>query len=304
MNNSLLAINELKEKYNIQPDLESINMMLNADLGFEDIVYFSVQEHYGKLLIKEKSEKSRNRLYAEAYEVFSKLQYSRGNLSQGITPALVALTLPYLSNVEILEIGPGSGEYIRQVADRVKTYSFIEPSKTSFDIIKSNQQLLKRIKHKFNGSIHEAKFPDNSFDLVFSNDVYEHLHPSDADAMLKIIYKSLRKGGIAIIVSSNKNFGPFDGTRIYAGKGSVARGLHINETSYRELTSKFREAGFVTMKSPFMPISKYNKIAKINWAICKFLFLRNATWKIIIEEKLKLLVDFFSTKAVIIIAEK
>jgi SAM-dependent methyltransferase len=53
-------------------------------------------------------------------------------------------------------------------------------------------------------------FDGDSVDLVFSNQLMEHLHPDDASAQLQEIYRVLRNGGSYICVTPNRANGPHD----------------------------------------------------------------------------------------------
>jgi ubiquinone/menaquinone biosynthesis C-methylase UbiE len=57
-------------------------------------------------------------------------------------------------------------------------------------------------------------FPDNSFDGVFMNEVFEHVE--DEDETLREVYRMLRPGGILVLISPNRGF-PFEGHTMHIG---------------------------------------------------------------------------------------
>ncbi len=278
--------------------------MSDANLNVEDIIYYSVQEFYGGLLKNESCADVRNEIYKEAYEIFTNLQFHRGNIAQGIDENIIEFILPLVKGKEIIEVGPGSGVFVNRVISDLKSYSFVEPSRESAEIMLSNSSIIKKIRHHAISSIVNADLPSNSFDTFYCNDVYEHLHVEDAQCMLRRAHNLLRDKGKIIIIASNKHFGPFDGTQKYVGKGAPARGLHINETSYRELCQLLKKTGFNPTWSPLAPISIYNRVARKSEKLAFKALMKPAWIKVIIEEKIKFLGRYFSTQAVIIIAEK
>jgi SAM-dependent methyltransferase len=63
----------------------------------------------------------------------------------------------------------------------------------------------------------EIPFPDNSFDGVFMNEVFEHV--ADERETLEEIHQLLRPGGLLIIISPNRGF-PFEGHSVHIGRWS------------------------------------------------------------------------------------
>ena len=83
--------------------------------------------------------------------------------------------------------------------------------------------------------------PAGSIDVAYSNQLMEHLHPDDALEQLANIRRGLRPGGVYYCITPSRISGPHD---ISVYFDHVARGLHLKEYSYRELTDLFRRAGF------------------------------------------------------------
>lgn len=83
--------------------------------------------------------------------------------------------------------------------------------------------------------------PPGSVDVVYSNQLMEHLHPDDAAEQLRNIYTALRPGGIYACVTPNRLNGPHDISR---GFDATATGLHLKEYTNGELDGLFRAAGF------------------------------------------------------------
>lgn len=80
-----------------------------------------------------------------------------------------------------------------------------------------------------------------SIQLAYSNQLMEHLHPDDAQAQLSEIARVLAPGGRYYCSTPSRASGPHDISRYF---GYEARGFHLKEYDYAELTRLFRAAGF------------------------------------------------------------
>ena len=83
--------------------------------------------------------------------------------------------------------------------------------------------------------------PPGGADIIYSNQLMEHLHPEDALEQLRNIHAALAPGGRYLCVTPNRLTGPHDISRYF---GEEARGFHLKEYSARELMALFRQAGF------------------------------------------------------------
>jgi SAM-dependent methyltransferase len=83
--------------------------------------------------------------------------------------------------------------------------------------------------------------PAATADVVYSNQLMEHLHPDDAAEQLRNVAQALRRGGRYICITPNRISGPHD---ISSSFDAVARGFHLKEYTYRELAVLLRRAGF------------------------------------------------------------
>jgi SAM-dependent methyltransferase len=80
-----------------------------------------------------------------------------------------------------------------------------------------------------------------SVDLVYSNQLMEHLHPDDATEQVRNIRRALAQGGMYVCITPNRLSGPHDVSQYFA---DTAQGFHLREYTIRELRSLFLEAGF------------------------------------------------------------
>jgi ubiquinone/menaquinone biosynthesis C-methylase UbiE len=82
---------------------------------------------------------------------------------------------------------------------------------------------------------------DASVDLVFSDQLMEHLHPDDALDQLKEVARVLKRGGKYFCITPSRMTGPHDITRYF--DAPEPQGLHLKEYTFAELDKLFCEAG-------------------------------------------------------------
>ncbi|MBI5925027.1 MAG: class I SAM-dependent methyltransferase [Aquabacterium sp.] len=289
-----------------QVDLERVahQRMVEAGFGLSEMAYFAVQEYYGRRLKSTADAAVRELLYREAYGKFTRLQVQKGSVDQGVTPSVVALARPLMEERDVLEIGSGNGGFAHQVMDIVSSYSFIEPSVDAAEYLINRIKPLGAPKHVIVGTVALLGAVQDEFDVIYCNDVYEHLHPDDAAAMVEACARKLRRSGRLILIASNKHFGPFDGTERYLGKGVPAAGLHINETSYRELAMQLKANGFSKVCSPPMPMSLYARLPQVIRRRMAWPWLVDARLKVLFESRWRFMAPYMATTSVVVVAER
>jgi SAM-dependent methyltransferase len=93
--------------------------------------------------------------------------------------------------------------------------------------------------HLFDGLV-IPHFPEKA-NVIYSNQVMEHLHPEDALEQLSAIYHALDEKGIYICVTPNRLTGPHDISRHF---DPVPTGFHLKEYTNTDLAALFSKAGF------------------------------------------------------------
>ena len=91
----------------------------------------------------------------------------------------------------------------------------------------------------------ELRVPAGSVNVVFSNQLLEHLHPDDALEQLRSIHAVLAPGGTYVCVTPNRLYGPRDVSGYFDER---ATGLHLHEYSVREVLALFTAQGFVNVR--------------------------------------------------------
>jgi ubiquinone/menaquinone biosynthesis C-methylase UbiE len=99
----------------------------------------------------------------------------------------------------VLDVGCGSGDFSRRVADKVETDNIC-----GLDIVEKSVANARE-KNAINAFVADCEnpfpFADSSFDIVVSNQVIEHL--GNTDNFIKEIYRILRRGGLCILSTPN-----------------------------------------------------------------------------------------------------
>ena len=156
--------------------------------------------------------------------------------------SLVALLRPYLRrDADFVEIGPGSGCALSlEVCRHVRHVTAIDVS-TEISRVESHPA---NFTHVIYDGI-DINQPPGSADIVFSNQVLEHLHPNDAVRQIDDIHRALRPGGVFLFTVPNRLSGPGDISKYFDTR--AATGFHLREYSHWELRRILKAAGFSTI---------------------------------------------------------
>jgi SAM-dependent methyltransferase len=184
----------------------------------------------------------RRQLYGPLYdELFSSLDDHPQHTAQSETWSLrvtrqLRLLRPYLDRrARFVEIGCGdaavsiaAAQIVREAVGVDVTGALLPTQRPSnFTFVKTDGVGLA--------------IASESVDLVYSNQLMEHLHPEDALEQLREIRRILRPGGHYVCITPSRVTGPHDVSRYFDYE---ATGFHISEYDYRSLRSTFRVAGF------------------------------------------------------------
>lgn len=212
--------------------------------------FAKLQEHYQleKNLaekLKSAAREERQTLYSSLYdEMFEKIPFHpqikrKRSVSDSMREVNRKMNLVerFLKpDISFVEIGPGDCNFSIAVCPKVSSVKALDVSKTithQEDLPKNFELVL------FDGC--SIPLDDESIDLVYSNQLLEHLHPEDADIQLRDVLRILRPGGLYICITPNRLSGPHDVSQYF---DPIATGFHLKEYSYTELKSSFEKAGF------------------------------------------------------------
>ena len=156
----------------------------------------------------------------------------------------------------VLEVGCDRGDVLMALAERDRICTGIEISE---HMLKLCNKLDIKV---FYGSADSLDFPSGSFDVVFSQEVLEHLHPEDVPMHIAEAFRVLRSNGILAVETPNRRTGPQDISR---GSTRVAEGLHLKEWTVRELIQMFQKAGFVKVRGLLAPQFIARRSEAVHW---------------------------------------
>ena len=222
--------------------------------------YDQVRQHYEieKELanrLRSASKEQRRHLYTDLYnELFIRVphhpQHAR-KASPVETATVVGFQKRFIerfltADSMFMEIGPGDCSVSKEISKLAKKVYAVD---VSSEITKNPE-----LPSNFNLIISDGTSVDvdgGSIDVVYSNQLMEHLHPDDAIDQLKNIYKALCRGGVYICITPNRLTGPHDVSKYF--QDEVATGFHLKEYTTNEMNKMCMEVGFAEFRV-YIPI--------------------------------------------------
>lgn len=229
--------------------------------------------------LRNSSKEERRVLYSAVYDELNRRApwHRRATLAQRVTSAALkraaASQMRLLQSFVkpedvVLEIGPGDFELAMEVAKRVKKVYVVDVTSERVKKI----ILPKNVEFRLSDGS-SLPVPMQSINIVYSNQVMEHLHPDDASDQLQNIVGVLVPRGKYICITPNRIAGPHDISKYF---DEVATGLHLKEYTVTEVADMLRRTGFSKVKtflsykgyivSPLLPVTPF---AWIEWILEK-----------------------------------
>lgn len=236
------------------PDLERFSQSVN--ISTENLVKaFEIEKTFHHRVLEEPSFAKRQELYRNVYRTVHTI-YGKNSSPPGQGPnpkdKLANLFRKELANNSILEVGCGEGHFLESVA-RLIPHRELVGLDISINPYATNLPEIEFITSdiiQFNIG--------RRFDVVFSDQVLEHIAPADLKQHLGSVRNALNDGGTYVVNLPNRLFGPSDVTRIvdfsYTGR-ICAQGTHLNESTYNDLIPQLVAAGFDDFRT-ILPIPK------------------------------------------------
>lgn len=152
----------------------------------------------------------------------------------------------------IYEIGSGKGGLISFLADLGYDCRGTEITRVRGEKLLSESPMSTNLSWGISDGVHLDRFePPETYDVVVSDQVIEHLHPDDLESHLRSVQAILRKGGRYIFNTPNSYTGPHDVSRVF-NRGE-AEGMHLKEYTCREMIEIASSAGFGFMRYGLIP---------------------------------------------------
>lgn len=219
--------------------------MLLARRSIEKIRHhYRIEKNLAQRLMSSQAEE-RTSLYSDLYdELFRQvpdhpqlMEKNDGKLEGRRVKAQTRLLRPLLNKDTVfLEVGAGGCALAKAISDLVKHCFAVDVSQE----ICADVEFTEHFQFKqSNGT--SIPVPDHSVDLVYSNQLMEHLHPDDAIAQLHNVYRVLKPGGRYVCVTPSRLSGPHDVSQHF---DDTATGFHLREYTNSELVKLFQQVGF------------------------------------------------------------
>jgi len=158
-------------------------------------------------------------------------------------------------DAQILEIGGGAGNCAKKISEKGFSVTCIDLSDER--VIQAKQEACTNIRFQ-EGDATILEFPSEEFDVVYSHQMIEHLHPDDVLRHFKEVYRVLKKGGFYYFTTPNRLWGPFDISRLFGFQ--IAGGMHLKEYTYKEINTILKNSGFLVWESPIIHPYISNKL--------------------------------------------
>lgn len=219
---------------------------------------FEIEKVFHEQILDEESFEKRQEMYQNVYNTVHPIYgKDKTDIQQGKNPKdkIVRLFRNELEGKSILDLGCGEGYFLESILRQLKYESLVGVD-VSIPALSKHHKGIEFIVSNI------IRFDLNrQFDIVFSDQVLEHIAPADLPMHLASVRSSLKSGGLFIVNLPNRLFGPGDVTRIidfsYTGQ-TKAQGTHLNESTYGELISILEHNGFHDFRTVFpVPKLKY-----------------------------------------------
>jgi 2-polyprenyl-3-methyl-5-hydroxy-6-metoxy-1,4-benzoquinol methylase len=218
----------------------------SRDIGIpkENLVEaFEIERDFHKKILLENDRQKRKQMYREVYERVHLIYGKSSNTVKTQNPKdrIVRLFRKELEGKSILDVGCGEGYFLISVASQLDHKKLVGVD-ISTSVLPKNQKDIQFI----NADIVDFDLSEQ-FDVVFCDQVLEHIAPLDLPIHLSSVRNALKPDGTFIILMPNKLFGPYDVTRIvdYTYTGQLdAMGTHLNESTYTEMIPILKQYGF------------------------------------------------------------
>jgi len=216
---------------------------------------FKIEKIFHKKILEEESFEKRQEMYHDVYNtvhpIYGKNKTNIQQNNNNPKDKTVRLFRKELEGKSILDVGCGEGYFLESITKKINHKKLVGID-VSIPPLSKHHPDIKFI------SANIVRFNINDqFDVVFSDQVLEHIAPDDLIYHLSSINSALKSNGLFIIIMPNRLFGPSDVTRIidfsYTGKTN-AQGTHLNESTYGELIPLLKQHGFQNFRT-VLPLS-------------------------------------------------
>jgi SAM-dependent methyltransferase len=250
-------IRRYKKNYNIHPEANVTEQMILAHWELErqltlELLQSTAENRWDTF------ERCYTRLYAE----LDWLNHLVGQAIPTPPPERFGIWIEAIGSPpkSIYEIGSGKGELISYLAQNGFDCKGTEITRERGQ--KHLAQPQANLSWGISDGVHLDNFePPETYDVVVSDQVIEHLHPEDLDAHLKSVHRILKQGGRYLFCTPHRYTGPHDVSRVF--KIDLPKGMHLKEYTYQELVEAINRAGFKRIYFAFIPRSLHKLLLSL-----------------------------------------
>jgi 2-polyprenyl-3-methyl-5-hydroxy-6-metoxy-1,4-benzoquinol methylase len=223
------------------------------------------REFARQIVASAKGSAARSRATCQAYDTVTRIlahvqQSTSRPLVMGMHPRYGRLVLDLLrhqrrrgQSARFFEIGYGTGMLLKIIADGGFPVAGIEVSDAM------RQKAIAEVGPKHAAGLHLGEFltcgallADGPWNMVYWNDVFEHIPPDEIGDWLRRIHEMLAPGGQLVTITPNWHRRPSDVTAAICPPRTEAAGLHLKEYSLVEVSDMLRRAGFARVATPLV----------------------------------------------------
>lgn len=232
---------------------ENYHIPVSAEITEEMILMHWELEKLLTTVLLESTPENRWEVFESTYgRLYSELNWLNDLVgADGLTPpSILYRDWVYLIGappMTIYEIGSGKGVMIRYLAGLGFT---CRASEITHERGQKWADQHPNLSWGITDGVNLGKFESHeSYDVVISNQVIEHLHPDAILEHLRGVCFILREGGKYIFSTPHNYFGPSDVSRVF--KCDKPHGMHLKEYTYQALKEALAKSGFKQIYAAF-----------------------------------------------------
>jgi SAM-dependent methyltransferase len=221
----------------------------SAEIGIPEenlVAAFEIESVFHRDILITSDAATRRKMYAEVYaRVHPLLTSDKTSNHRNTQRELVRVFRRELTGKSVLDVGCGTGDFLFAIRDLLRHRKLC-----GLDVSIAHLPTSDSVRF-VQTDVTEFQL-DETFDVVFSSHVFEHIAPQDLSTHLESICRALRENGTLILCLPNRYWGPSDVTRILDNRRcglTPAQGTHLNESSYSELIPLLKSKGFSRIRT-------------------------------------------------------